>query len=194
MGVVNPQKAFGSPNCLKPQGLTQSYFNPYIIRPQGPVWRIEGKNKKIKREIAHKNIGIQPKSSKESTIFKFSKCPFHLGLSSDFNTIAQTWQDAQHEYQNCFQAQNQHTKGRQKSVFSISGLAQSRSDLLYNQKNVCVCVFWPPGELEKADDKAAIGPWQRCYQPDERLPRPSFDQQITERGLGFSVNRPSRLN
>ena len=49
---------------------------------------------------------------------------------------------------------------------------------------MCVCVFWPPGELEKAGGKAAIGRWQRCYQPDERLPRPSFDKQVTEKGCG----------
>ena len=84
MGVVNPQKAFGSPNCLKRQGLTQSYFNPYIIRPQGPVWRIDGKYMKIaKARNCTQNTSIQPKSSKESTFVKFSKCPFHLGLSSD---------------------------------------------------------------------------------------------------------------
>ena len=93
-----------------------------------------------------------PKSSKESTFIKFSKSPFRLGLSSDFNTIAQTLQDAQHEHQYCFQAQNQHNQEKEKkSVFSISGLASYITKI-----SMYVCVFWPPGELEKADCKDAI--------------------------------------
>ena len=82
-------------------------------------------------------------------------------------------------------------KGRKKSVFSISGLASYITKI-----SMCVCVFWPPGELEKAGGKAAIGRWQRCYQPDDRLPRPSFDQQVTEKGCGLFCKQTlsSKLN
>ena len=128
-------------------------------------------------------------------LFKFSKCPFHLGLGAVTLTQSHRRCKMRNINANTIFKPKISTAKRDKNLCFSSLVWPSLGLTTYITKiSVCVCVFWPPGELEKADGKAAIGPWQRCYQPDERLPKPSFDKQITERGLGFSVNRPSRLN